>query len=64
MYQDSKYGKVITIVLIVLIVAIIGVLIYFGYTSLKTKNTEKNYTEAANEFEKSVIRKCTKIRFR
>lgn len=52
--ENSKYGKILTIILIVIIIGIVGVLGYIGYSALKEKDTKKTYTEVAEQFEKSV----------
>ena len=52
--NNNKYGKVLTIFLIIIIIGIVGVLGYIGYNALKEKGVKKSYTEAAEEFEKSV----------
>lgn len=55
MEKKNKYSKVLTITLIVIIIGILGTLGYIGYTLLKEKDTKQNYTDAANEFETSVL---------
>lgn len=52
--NGNKYGKVLTIILIIIIVGIVGVLGYIGYNALKEKGMKKTYTEAAEQFERSV----------
>lgn len=53
--MDSKYNKVLTISLIVIIVGIIATLGYIGYRILTENKTEETYTNAANEFEQTVL---------
>ena len=55
MEKKNKSSKVLTIILTVIIVGIIGTLGYIGYTILKERDTKQNYTDAANEFESSVL---------
>lgn len=53
--EKNKYSKALTIALIVIIVGILATVAYIGYTVLSEKNTKKNYTDAANEFESVVL---------
>lgn len=54
MFNNSKYGNLLTIILIVAIVAIIGVVGIIGYRMYNTYYTEKGATQAAAQFEQSL----------
>lgn len=54
MFNNSKYGNLLTIILIVAIVAIIGVVGIIGYRMYNTYYTEKGATQAAAQFEQNL----------
>lgn len=53
--EKNKYSKILTASLILIIIGIFGTLGYFGYGLLNENNTKKKYTEAADDFEKTVL---------
>ena len=54
MFNNSKYGNLLTVILIVAIVAIIGIIGIVGYRMYKAYYTETGALQAATEFESNV----------
>ena len=54
MFNNSKYGNLLTIILIISIVAIVGIIGIIGYRMYKTYYTETGAIKAATEFEQSI----------
>lgn len=54
MFNNSKYGNVLTVVLIISIIAIIGILCIIGYRLYKAYYIKSGALEAATEFESAV----------
>lgn len=54
MFNNSKYGNLLTVILIVAIIAILGIVGIIGYRMYKSYYTETGALQAATEFENSV----------
>ena len=54
MFNNSKYGNLLTIILVIAIIAIIGILVIIGYRIYKAYYIETGAMHAATEFESSV----------
>ena len=54
MFNNSKYGNLLTIILVVAIVAIIGIVCIIGYRIYKAYYVDTGATEAATQFEQSL----------
>lgn len=54
MFNNSKYGNLLTVVLIIAIIAIIGVIGIIGYRIFKAYSTDSGAVKAANSFELAV----------
>ena len=54
MFNNSRYGNLLTIILVVAIVAIIGIIAIIGYRMYKSYYLETGAMQAATEFESSV----------
>lgn len=54
MFNNSKYGNLLTVILIIAIIAILGIVGIIGYRMYKSYYTETGALQAATEFENSV----------
>lgn len=54
MFNNSKYGNLLTIILVIAIIAILGIVGIIGYRMFNAYSTETGATQAATEFEQSV----------
>ena len=54
MFNNSKYGNVLTVILIITIVAILGIVGIIGYRIYQSRHIEAGATEAASVFENMV----------
>ena len=54
MFNNSKYGNLLTVILIVAIIAIIGIVILIGYRIYKAYYIDTGATDAATKFEEVV----------
>lgn len=54
MFNNSKYGNLLTVILVISIVAIIGIIGIIGYRMYKTYYTKTGALAAATEFEQAV----------
>lgn len=54
MFNNSKYGNVLTVILIIAIIAIIGIVCIIGYRIYKSYSIEVGAGQAVTEFEQSV----------
>ena len=54
MFNNSKYGNLLTVILVVAIIAIIGIVAIIGYKMFNAYSTETGAMQAATEFEQSV----------
>jgi len=54
MFNNSKYGNLLTVILIVAIIAIIGIVCIIGYRMYKAYYIETGATQAATEFEENL----------
>lgn len=54
MFNNSKYGNLLTVILVISIVAIVGIIGIIGYRMYKTYYTKTGALSAATEFEQSV----------
>lgn len=54
MFNNSKYGNLLTVILVISIVAIVGIIGIIGYRMYKAYYTETGALAAATEFEQSV----------
>ena len=54
MFNNSKYGNLLTVILIVAIVAIIGIVVIIGYRIYKAYYLDTGATQAATQFEQSL----------
>lgn len=54
MFNNSKYGNLLTVILVIAIIAIIGVVGIIGYRIFKAYSTDSGAAEAANRFEFTV----------
>lgn len=55
MFNNSKYGNLLTVILVVAIIAIIGIIGIIGYRMYKAYYIETGAMQAATEFENTVI---------
>lgn len=54
MFNNSKYGNLLTVILVIAIIAIIGVIGIVGYRIYKAYSTDSGAVAAANQFESTV----------
>lgn len=54
MFNNSKYGNMLTIILVIAIIAILGIIGIIGYRMYKSYYIETGANQAATEFESSV----------
>jgi len=54
MFNNSKYGNLLTVILVVAIIAIVGLVGIIGYRMFNAYSTETGAMQAATEFEQSV----------
>jgi len=54
MFNNSKYGNILTVILVIAIIAIIGIIGIVGYRIYKAHYTETGALQAATEFESIV----------
>lgn len=54
MFNNSKYGNLLTVILIVTIVAILGIVGIIGYRIFSAYKTEKGASDAVTEFEQNI----------
>ena len=54
MFNNSKYGNLLTVILVIAIIAILGIVGIIGYRIYKSYYTETGALQAATEFENSV----------
>ena len=54
MFNNSKYGNLLTVILVIAIIAILGIVGIIGYRMYKSYYTETGALQAATEFENSV----------
>lgn len=57
MFNNSKYGNLLTIILIIAIVAILGIAILVGTKIYKAYHTDSDAIDAANAFEQATVNK-------
>ena len=57
MFNNSKYGNLLTIILIIAIVAILGIAILVGRKIYKAYHTDSDAADAANAFEQATVNK-------
>lgn len=57
MFNNSKYGNLLTIILIIAIVAILGIAILVGTKIYKAYHTDSDAADAANAFEQTTVNK-------
>ena len=57
MFNNSKYGNLLTIILIIAIVAILGIAILVGTKIYKAYHTDSDAADAANAFEQATVNK-------
>ena len=51
MFNNSKYGNLLTVILVIAIIAIIGIIVFIGYNIYKKYYIEKGAEEAVAQFE-------------
>lgn len=54
MFNNSKYGNLLTVILIVAIIAILGIVCIIGYRMYNAYSTETGASEAVTEFEQNI----------
>ncbi len=54
MFNNSKYGNLLTVILVITIIAIIGIICFIGYNLYKKYYIEKGAAEAVAQFENLV----------
>lgn len=57
MFNNSKYGNLLTIILVIAIIAILGIVGIIGYRIYKSYYIETGATAAATEFEDNIRKK-------
>ena len=55
MFNNSKYGNMLTIILVVAIIAIIGIVAIIGYRMYNAYYVDTGATQAATQFEQSIL---------
>lgn len=51
LFNNSKYGNVLTVILVIAIIAIIGIIVIIGYNIYRKYSIEKGAAEAVSQFE-------------
>lgn len=54
MFNNSKYGNLLTVILVIAIISIIGIIGFIGYNIYKKYYIEKGAEEAVAQFEELV----------
>lgn len=54
MFNNSKYGNLLTVILIIAIIAILGIVVIIGYRIYKAYSIETGASQAVTEFEQNV----------
>lgn len=54
MFNNSKYGNILTVILIIAIIGIIGIISFIGYRIYKSRYVDTGAVQAATEFENNV----------